>query len=192
MTRTTILLGIMVAFAICVTAPAYANHGTGSGSWLDGSVTYHCMDTLDDLSTTSNVYPCSDIAEAVKAWNDVDSSFELSKVQSNGESMYGAKNLASQIRGINSNTVSNSGGATMTYADISFNTDHMWADRVGNDWWKVWLCYDFISVATHESGHTIRLTHDSASTLMKSSHSCGEVYRTLSNHDEAAVEAKYP
>ena len=189
---TTILLGIIATLTIGITAPSYANHGTGGGSWSDGSVTYHCMDSLGNLSTTSNVDPCSDIVEAVEAWNDVDSSFELSEVQSNGESTYGAKNLASKTRGVNSNTVSNSGGSVMTYADISFNTDHTWADRVGGDWWKVWLCYDFISVATHESGHTVRLAHDSTSTLMKKSHSCGEVYQTLSDHDEDAVEAKYP
>ena len=194
MTRktTTILLDILTTLAIGITAPIYANHGVGSGSWSDGSVTYHCMDSLDDLSVTSNVNPCSDIAEAVEAWNDVNSSFELIGVQSNGESTYGADDLPSKARGRNSNTITDTGGSVMTYADISFNTDHTWADRVGGDWWKVWLCHDFISVATHESGHTVRLTHDPDSTLMKRAHSCGEIYRTLSDHDDASVEAKYP
>ena len=193
MTRktTTILLSIVTVLIVGVTVPAYANHGTGSGSWTDGSVTYNCRDSLDNLRTTSSVNPCSDIADAVEAWNGVNSTFELTEVQSNGESTYGAKNLPSGTRAVNSNTVSSSGGSIMTYADISFNTDHTWADRVGGDWWKVWLCYDFKSVATHESGHTVRLTHDSDSTLMKGSHSCGEIYRTLSDHDEESVEAKY-
>lgn len=190
--KTTIVLAVVTVLMVVGIAPAYANHGVGSGSWTDGTVTYHCMDTLDDLTTTSSVDPCRDIAEAVGAWNGVDSSFELREVQSDGESTYGALDLESYVRGQNSNTVSTSGGLAMTYADISFNTDHTWADRVGGDWWKVWLCHDFISVAAHESGHTVRLAHDSGSALMRGTHGCGEVYRTLSDHDRASVEEKYP
>ena len=190
---TTMLLGIVTALTLGISSPmVYANHGVGSGSWADGDVTYECLTSLDDLSTTSNVDPCPDIATAVGAWNAVaTSTFDLNEVSSNGESTYGSANLASGVRGENSNTVSNSGGPTMDYADISFNTDHNWSDRVGGDSWKFWECYDFISVATHESGHTVRLVHDSGSTLMKSSHSCGEVYRTLATHDDDAVDAKY-
>ncbi|MCE2507204.1 MAG: matrixin family metalloprotease [Nitrosopumilaceae archaeon] len=191
-TNKTMLLGIVTALAIGLSMPsAFANHGVGSGSWADGNVTYECLTSLGSLSTTSNVDPCPDIATAVTAWNNVNSTFDLNEVGSNGESTYGSADLASGTRGQNSNTVSNSGGSVMDYADISFNTDHNWSDRVGGDSWKFWECYDFISVATHESGHTVRLTHDSTSTLMKATHSCGEVYRTLASHDTSTVETKY-
>ena len=118
------LLGIVIMLIMGITTPAYANHGIGSGSWTDGSVMYHCLGSLDNLRTTSYVSPCNDIADAVEVWNDINSTFELNEVQSNGESTYGAMNLASNTRGINSNTVSTSGGSVMTYANISFNTDH--------------------------------------------------------------------
>ncbi len=80
----------------------------------------------------------------------------------------------------------------MTYANINFNTDHTWSDRVSDDAWSIWQYYDFISVATHETSHSVRLVHDSESILMKRSHSLGQVYRDLSSHDENAVESKYP
>ena len=158
-TTTAILLGIVTTLTLGISSPmVYANHGVGTGSWSDGNVTYECLTSLSSLSTTASVDPCPDIATAVTAWNNVaTSSFYLNEVSSSGESTYGSANLASGTRGENSNTVSNSGGSTMTYADISFNTDHNWSDRVGGDSWNIFECYDFKSVATHESGHTVRL-----------------------------------
>lgn len=182
------ILSIATIASVSSMNEAYANHGVGSGSWDHDDVDYDCLTSLGNLSVETGD-PCPDFATAVDTWNDITSSnLVFDEVSSNEDMTVGAAYLASGDFGQNS--ISLSGGDILD-SDILFNTDYEWGDKDGADWWKWWVEVDYISVATHESGHSIRLVHDSGSTLMKDGHNEGDVYRTPSAHDISSVQAKY-
>ncbi len=139
----------------------------GSGAWIHNDVDYRCLDSLDDLNTESSVNPCEDFATAVSVWNSIPSSNLVFDEVSSGEDMtVGADDLPSNMWARNVLKIS---GPAIVDSDIMFNTDHSWGDRVSVDWWKWWV-KDYQSTAIHEAGHSIRLTHDDTSELMRDGH----------------------
>lgn len=182
------LVAITVVFLAGSIDYAYANHGVGSGAWDHDNVDYDCLSSLNNL-TFETGSGCTDFATAVNTWNNISGSkLVFDEVSSNEDMTVGAANL-SGVFGQNSLHIE---GGDILDSDILFNTDYTWGDKDSADWWKWWVDTDYISVATHESGHSVRMVHDSGSTLMKNGHNAGDVYRTPSAHDKSTVEDKYP
>ena len=183
------MLGMVIAFSLAVSDSAYANHGVGAGIWDHNDVGYACLSSVNLMPVESGTDPCDDFAIGVDIWNDISSSnLEFDEVSSN------AADMTVGASGLDSGTWANNRielqGGTIIDSDIRFNYNVDWGDRADADWWKWWV-KDYMSTAIHEAGHSIRLTHDSNSELMRGSHGIGDIYRTPSSHDISTVQGKY-
>ena len=175
--------------------PVYASHGDlEDGVWDHDAIDWKCLTTTLDLPMEGTWTPCGEINSIESVWNNISNSdFELDQVSSGQDFTIGAEDFGNSDWGITYRTIGSSPNYYLTNVSIEFNTDlggDKWGDKAGADWWKWWV-KDFKSTAIHEFGHTVRLAHDSGSTLMKSNHNIGDVYRTPSAHDTAEVQDKY-
>ena len=168
---------------------AYADHGTPH-YWVDEDVEYRCLSSINSITKTANVSPCSDFNTATNFWDDVpNSTWDLDPYNHGSQVNIAGASLSNPTFAAVAYVETN-GDNTIESGYIQFNTTfhRTFGDVTAGDTGIV----DFEYVAVHEIGHLLRLTHSQTNgSVMEDSIGTGQDFNGLHSHDIAEIQGKY-